>query len=57
MDFSSLIAAVIGFIVAFVLGFPLIPLLKKLKLLNIGLGALIHIQFYVCEIRSKCNNC
>ena len=31
MDFSSLIAAVIGFIVAFSLGFPLIPLLKKLK--------------------------
>ena len=31
MDFSSVIAAVIGFVVAFVLGYPLIPLLKKLK--------------------------
>ena len=31
MDFSSLIAAVVGFMVAFLLGYPLIPLLKKLK--------------------------
>lgn len=31
MDFSSIIAAVVGFMVAFLLGYPLIPLLKKLK--------------------------
>lgn len=32
MDFSSLIAAVVGFLVAFFFGFPVIPMLRKLKL-------------------------
>ncbi len=31
MDFSTLIAALVGFLVAFAFGYPLIPLLKKLK--------------------------
>ena len=31
MDFTSIIAAVIGFSVSFLFGFPLIPFLKKLK--------------------------